>query len=84
MTAEGAGVFSVSGWSAMEWLTMTGWTVELTEGKGAMEGTAKRDLYGDVLEVGGVGSTSEDVAWALIDRAKSELERWEGRQVIAA
>jgi hypothetical protein len=77
-------VFSVSGWSAMEWLTMTGWSVELMEGQGTLHGTATRDLYGEILEVGGEGPTSEDVAWVLIDRATSELERWEGRRALAA
>lgn len=77
-------MFSVSGWSAMEWLTMTGWTVEMCGEDDDLRGTATRQVYGETLTVNGTGSTREDVAWVLIDRASDELELWEGRQRVAA
>ena len=73
-------MFGVSGWSAMEWLTMTGWTVELGGGVGTLYGTATREVYGDTLQITGEGATQDGVAWALVDRAETELERWEDSQ----
>jgi hypothetical protein len=67
----------------MEWLTMTGWSVEVSGGDDSLRGTATREVYGEQLVVDGEGSTRDMVAWTLVDRAEAELERWESRQRVA-
>jgi hypothetical protein len=72
-------VTSVSDWSVMEWLTITGWTVEVKDGR-TVSGTATREIYGETLQVTAEGDSAQSVASVLVDRAATEIERWETRQ----
>jgi hypothetical protein len=73
-------VFNLGGWSVTEWLTMTGWKVEMSGTRGEVRGAATREVGGDTLRVSGQGTTCEELAWSLIEQAATELERQQDRQ----
>jgi len=77
-------VVGATGWSVLEWLTMTGWKVELGGEPGAVFGAARKPWRGELLEVRGKGETVEAVGWALVDRAATALERRDDQSVAAA
>jgi hypothetical protein len=76
-------VFSLDGWSKMEWLTMTGWTVELSGVSGHVCGVATREMDGVILELSGEAANCEELAWLLIELAAGELERCQDPQKAA-
>ena len=63
-----------SGWSVLEWLTMTGWKLELSGEPGAVVGAASKDVVGERLDVVGEGQTIEELAWVLLEHAATALE----------
>jgi hypothetical protein len=73
-------VLSLDGWTVTEWLTMTGWTVELSGDPGNVRGAATREVSGETVRVDGRGATCEELAWSLIEQAATELERRQDRQ----
>ena len=76
-------MFSLDGWSKMEWLTMTGWTVELSGVSGHIRGLATRELDGVIIEISGEAANCEELAWSLIELAAGELERRQDSQKAA-
>jgi len=73
-------VLSLDGWSVTEWLTMTGWKVEMGGDRGDVRGAATREISGETVRVDGRGATCEELAWSLIEQAATELERRQDRQ----
>ena len=64
----------VRGWSCLEWLTGTGWKVDLDGSVGGTRGVARKVVGGTVLAVSAEGATVDDLAWNLVEAAATELE----------
>ena len=64
----------------LEWLTDTGWHLELAGASNALVGRARKEVDGKMLEVSADASTLDELTWKLLACAAEALEALGDRQ----
>ena len=67
----------------VEWLTSTGWQLELAGASHHLTGRARKDVGGHMLEVSTDAATLDELTWTLLALAADALEELERRQAAA-
>jgi hypothetical protein len=73
-------MIEVQSGSCLEWLTATGWKVELDGSAERVRGSARKVLDAIVLEVSAEAETVRELAWSLVELAADALEACGGSQ----
>jgi len=76
-------VIGIDRYDTIEWLTSTGWELELGATSLRISGTARKNVGGRLLEVRADASTLDDLTWKLLALAAEALEDLESRQAAA-
>lgn len=64
----------------LEWLTDTGWHIELAGAPNALVGRARKEVDGRLIEVSADASTLDELTWKLLASAAEVLEALDDRQ----
>jgi len=76
-------VIGIDRYDTIEWLTSTGWELELAGTSLQISGSARKNVGGRLLEVSADASTLDDLTWKLLALAAEALEDLESRQAAA-